>query len=119
MVPPGRPTPTMCIPRHRFRMVRCRTSSTSPTRATDEARAQLPAIGSEPMTSAHFGRYPWPQFSFVQGGDGGIMEYPMLTLINDGGRLGSLVGERARKACIAGTGVLASNEGNIPGWMKA
>ena len=28
----------------------------------------------------HYGRYPYPEFSFAQGGDGG-MEYPMLTLI--------------------------------------
>ena len=27
-----------------------------------------------------FGKYPYPQYSFIQGGDGG-MEYPMATLI--------------------------------------
>ena len=28
-----------------------------------------------------FGKYPYPQYSFIQGGDGG-MEYPMATLIS-------------------------------------
>lgn len=39
----------------------------------------------------HIGKYPWPQFSVVQGGDGG-MEYPNLTLITGNRSLGSLVG---------------------------
>lgn len=39
----------------------------------------------------HFGDYPYPQYTVVQGGDGG-MEYPMGTLITGGRSLGSLVG---------------------------
>ncbi|RMH51554.1 MAG: M1 family peptidase [Bacteroidetes bacterium] len=31
--------------------------------------------------NARFGPYPWPQFSVVQGGDGG-MEYPMMTFVS-------------------------------------
>ncbi len=33
-----------------------------------------------PFIESHFGKYPYPQYSFIQGGDGG-MEYPMATLI--------------------------------------
>ena len=64
----------------------------------------------------HFGRYPWPQYSFVQGGDGG-MEYPMLTLINGNRRLGSLVGVSVHESVHSWYyGVLASNEGRFA-WM--
>lgn len=64
----------------------------------------------------HFGRYPWPQYSFVQGGDGG-MEYPMLTLITGKRRLGSLVGVSVHEFVHSWYyGVLASNEGRFP-WM--
>lgn len=37
-----------------------------------------------PFMEKHFGRYPYRQYSFIQGGDGG-MEYPMATLLKDGG----------------------------------
>ncbi len=33
-----------------------------------------------PYMESRFGKYPWPQYSFIQGGDGG-MEYAMATLI--------------------------------------
>ena len=39
----------------------------------------------------HFGQYPYPVYSFIQGGDGG-MEYPMATLITGHRSLTSLVG---------------------------
>ena len=41
--------------------------------------------------NAHFGQYPYPVYSFIQGGDGG-MEYPMATLITGNRPIGSLVG---------------------------
>ncbi|MCB9184489.1 MAG: M1 family metallopeptidase [Flavobacteriales bacterium] len=64
----------------------------------------------------NFGRYPWPQYSFVQGGDGG-MEYPMLTLITGKRRLGSLVGVSVHESVHSWFyGVLASEEGEYP-WM--
>ncbi|MBK9177868.1 MAG: M1 family metallopeptidase [Flavobacteriales bacterium] len=64
----------------------------------------------------HFGTYPWPQYSFVQGGDGG-MEYPMLTLIMGKRRLGSLVGVSVHESVHSWYyGVLASNEGRFA-WM--
>lgn len=38
------------------------------------------AVVALPFIEKHFGKYPYPQYSFIQGGDGG-MEYPMATLI--------------------------------------
>ncbi len=64
----------------------------------------------------HFGRYPWPQYSFVQGGDGG-MEYPMLTLITGRRRIGSLVGVSVHEFVHSWYhGLMASNEGRYA-WM--
>ncbi len=64
----------------------------------------------------HFGEYPWPQYSFVQGGDGG-MEYPMLTLVTGKRRIGSLVGVSVHEFVHSWYhGMLATNEGRFP-WM--
>ena len=41
--------------------------------------------------NAHYGQYPYEQYSFIQGGDGG-MEYPMGTLITGERSFPSLVG---------------------------
>ncbi len=41
--------------------------------------------------NSNFGQYPYPVYSFIQGGDGG-MEYPMATLITGYRSLTSLVG---------------------------
>ncbi len=41
--------------------------------------------------SERFGKYPYTQYTFIQGGDGG-MEYPMATLITGKRNLRSLVG---------------------------
>jgi len=38
------------------------------------------AVTVLPYIETQFGKYPYPQYSFIQGGDGG-MEYPMATLI--------------------------------------
>lgn len=37
-----------------------------------------------PFIERKFGKYPWPQYSFIQGGDGG-MEYAMATLVKGPG----------------------------------
>ncbi|HEX6913747.1 MAG TPA: M1 family metallopeptidase [Chitinophagaceae bacterium] len=37
-----------------------------------------------PFIEQQFGRYPWPEYAFIQGGDGG-MEYAMATLMNGPG----------------------------------
>ena len=38
------------------------------------------AVFTLPFIESNFGKYPYPQYSFIQGGDGG-MEYPMATLL--------------------------------------
>lgn len=64
-----------------------------------------------------FGKYPYKQFSTIQGGDGG-MEYPMATLIQTGGRsFGSLLSVTVHEAFHNWYyGVLATNEAKYP-WM--
>jgi aminopeptidase N len=54
---------------------------------------KLPSIMEEALNYANekFGIYPYPQYSFIQGGDGG-MEYPMATLFTGNRPLVSLVG---------------------------
>ena len=42
------------------------------------------AVTVLPYMEKRFGKYPYPQYSFIQGGDGG-MEYPMATLIKSPG----------------------------------
>lgn len=44
------------------------------------AKVLSAATTALPFMEQHFGKYPYPQYSFIQGGDGG-MEYPMATLL--------------------------------------
>lgn len=62
------------------------------------------------------GRYPYPKYSVVQGGDGG-MEYPMVTLITGHRNIGSLVGVTVHELIHSWfQGMLATNESLYP-WM--
>jgi hypothetical protein len=64
----------------------------------------------------NFGVYPYPEFSVVQGGDGG-MEYPMSTLITGHRSLQSLAGVTAHEAIHSWyQGVLGTNE-SYYAWM--
>ncbi|SOC79400.1 Peptidase family M1 [Salinimicrobium sediminis] len=64
----------------------------------------------------HIGPYPWPQYSVIQGGDGG-MEYAMLTLITGERSFGSLVGVTAHELAHAWfQHLLATNESKHE-WM--
>ena len=64
----------------------------------------------------HFGKYPYPHYSIIQGGDGG-MEYPMATLITGNRTLKSLVGVSVHEAMHSWyQGLLASNEA-LFAWM--
>jgi hypothetical protein len=64
-----------------------------PGEKTDENWAALPeyTVKLFQKASAKFGKYPYPIYSVIQGGDGG-MEYPMATLITGERKLRSLVG---------------------------
>ena len=60
--------------------------------------------------STHIGKYPYDQYSVVQGGDGG-MEYAMSTLITGGRELGSLVGVMSHEMAHSWfQHILATNE---------
>lgn len=79
---------------------------------------QLPELTVRAFEYAnkHFGEYPYPQFSTIQGGDGG-MEYPMGTLITGGRSLGSLVGVTVHELYHSWyQNVLATNEA-LYAWM--
>jgi hypothetical protein len=49
------------------------------------------AVAVLPYIENNFGKYPYPQYSFIQGGDGG-MEYPMATLLSGPG-IGTVIHE--------------------------
>jgi aminopeptidase N len=66
--------------------------------------------------NAKFGKYPYSQFSVIQGGDGG-MEYPMCTMIRGHGSFNGKLGLIAHEAFHNWYyGVLATNEAKYP-WM--
>lgn len=64
----------------------------------------------------HIGPYPWPQYSVIQGGDGG-MEYAMLTLITGERNFESLVGVTSHELAHAWfQHLMATNESKHE-WM--
>ncbi len=80
--------------------------------------AALPAIMDRAfdLINKTFGQYPYQQYSFIQGGDGG-MEYPMGTLITGERALASLVGVSVHELMHSWYQmVLATNESLYP-WM--
>ena len=79
---------------------------------------ELPAITERAVRyySEHVGTYPWPQYTVIEGGDGG-MEYPMCTLVRGNRNLRSLVGVTAHELAHAWfQGMLATNE-SLHEWM--
>lgn len=79
---------------------------------------KLPSIMDEAFTfmEKRYGKYPYKQYTFIQGGDGG-MEYPMITLITGHRNLGSLVGVSVHEAFHSWyQGVLGTNE-SLYAWM--
>jgi len=69
------------------------------------------AVKVLPFIEKHFGKYPYPQYSFIHGGDGG-MEYPMATLISGPG-LGTVIHEWMHSWYQM---MLGTNE-SLYGWM--
>jgi hypothetical protein len=85
---------------------------------TSENWKKLPAFTQRhfEFMSNTFGQYPYPAYSVIQGGDGG-MEYPMCTMILGERSLGSLVGVMAHEAAHSWyQAILASNESLYP-WL--
>lgn len=69
------------------------------------------AVTVLPFIEKNFGKYPYPQYSFIQGGDGG-MEYPMATLLK-GPSLGTVFHEWMHSWYQM---ILGTNENKHP-WM--
>ena len=89
-----------------------------PSEKTNDSWERLPAIMAKGFgfISKTFGQYPYSDFSFVQGGDGG-MEYAMSTLITGERTLPSLVGVSVHELLHSWyQGVLGSNE-SLYSWM--
>lgn len=89
-----------------------------PGEKTTENWEKLPAIMAEAFRfiNKKYGKYPYSEYSFIQGGDGG-MEYPMATLITGERNLTSLVGVSVHELMHSWyQGILASNEALYP-WM--
>jgi len=80
-------------------------NDTAWNRVADAAVLVLPFIEEK------FGKYPYPQYSFIQGGDGG-MEYPMATLLS-GPSLGTVFHEWMHSWYQM---MLGTNE-SLYGWM--
>lgn len=79
-------------------------------------RLQNEFTGAFSLMNEKFGKYPYKQFSVIQGGDGG-MEYPMATLITSGRTYGGLLSVTIHEAFHNWYyGVLATNESKYP-WM--
>lgn len=85
---------------------------------TEDAWSRLPPIADAAFdyVNEHFGPYPYKQYSFIQGGDGG-MEYPMATLLTGHRSLGSLVGTGIHEMMHSWyQGLMGTNEALYP-WM--
>ena len=80
--------------------------------------ANLPsfAVKAFQLISKNYGKYPYEQYSVIQGGDG-CMEYPMATLITGHRKIASLVGVTVHEAFHSWYQmILGTNESLYP-WM--
>jgi hypothetical protein len=86
------------------------------TLADNWKRMEPLAVKSFQIANAKFGKYPYKQYSIIQGGDGG-MEYPMATLITSHESFSGLVSVTIHESLHSWyQGVLATNESKYP-WM--
>lgn len=89
-----------------------------PTDTTEKTWPLLPDMMAKAYAYAktHYGPYPYKQYSFIQGGDGG-MEYPMATLILGTGKIDGLYGVAVHEWMHSWyQGMLGTNESLYP-WM--
>ncbi|CAH1000492.1 hypothetical protein LEM8419_01645 [Neolewinella maritima] len=86
--------------------------------ATSENWQALPPIMDAAFAyiNAHFGPYPYAQYSFIQGGDGG-MEYPMATLITGERNMNSLVGVSVHELMHTWYQMLMGTNESLYAWM--
>ncbi|MCP9235387.1 M1 family metallopeptidase [Lewinella sp. JB7] len=89
-----------------------------PGAETTENWEKLPAImdAAFDYINQHYGAYPYEQYSFIQGGDGG-MEYPMATLITGQRNLSSLVGVSVHELMHTWYQMLMGTNEALYAWM--
>ena len=85
---------------------------------TKESWPQLASIMDSVFSYAdrNFGKYPYKQYAFVQGGDGG-MEYPMATLITGDRSIGSLVGVATHELMHSWYQMILGTNESLVAWM--
>ena len=85
---------------------------------TEETWAQLPEIMDRAFDfiNENYGQYPYRQYSFIQGGDGG-MEYPMATLITGERSLSSLVGVSVHELMHSWYQMVLGTNESLYAWM--
>ncbi|MBP7273626.1 MAG: M1 family metallopeptidase [Saprospiraceae bacterium] len=71
---------------------------------------------AEQYMNKNFGEYAYPEYYFVQGGDGG-MEYPMLTLITGNRPLNSLVGVSVHEWMHSWYQMMLGTNESLYAWM--
>lgn len=69
-----------------------------------------------PFIEENFGEYPYPVYSVIQGGDGG-MEYPMATLITGHRKLKSLVGVTVHEMMHSWYQMMLATNESYYAWM--
>ncbi|MEE9374356.1 MAG: M1 family metallopeptidase [Saprospiraceae bacterium] len=86
-------------------------------KTTDNWKA-MPNILDEALNymNSHFGKYPYPVYSFIQGGDGG-MEYPMATLITGERSIGSLIGVSVHEWMHSWYQMILGTNESLYSWM--
>jgi hypothetical protein len=84
----------------------------------DEQWQKLPAIMDRARThmNQRFGKYPYAEYCFIQGGDGG-MEYPLATLITGNRPLGSLVGVSVHEQLHSWYQMVLGTNESLYAWM--
>ncbi len=88
------------------------------TKNNEEEWEKLPDVMDKVFTYANkkFGKYPYEQYSFIQGGDGG-MEYPMATLITGNRSFGSLVGVSVHELMHSWYQMVLGTNESLYAWM--
>ena len=78
----------------------------------------LPKIMDKALSfiNKKYGQYPYKQYSFIQGGDGG-MEYPMATLITGHRELNSLVGVSVHELMHSWYQMVLGTNESLYAWM--
>jgi hypothetical protein len=84
----------------------------------DQQWEALPAIMNRARTliNERFGKYPYQEYCFIQGGDGG-MEYPLATLITGNRGLSSLVGVSVHEHLHSWYQMILGTNESLYAWM--